>query len=189
MRQEDIDDRASPSLLEEVEDKQEQLDALLEKLSKIAPETDNELVMRIGEEICDIYRNPLSDGIPFRHQYHFFLETLQSIRYPDYIDALMANLKTIIDSIERKEENEMVISKLLKLYDHISIDVVRMSMMSDTHRAFSKIMRTEDHIDHLEKKSDDTRKKVESLQMETVAILGVFAAIVIGFAGGLDVIG
>lgn len=186
MKPEDAGDLRYPTLLEEVESKQEQLDVLLVELSEIGPGMDDARVREIGEKMFDIYKTDLRNGLPFRHQYHYFLGTLQSIQYPDYIDALMANPKVVI---HQKEDDITTLPMLLKLYDHISIDVVRMATVEETHSASIKVIRTAKSVDKLESTINSTQKKVDSLQMETVAILGVFAAIVIGFAGGLDVIG
>lgn len=191
MRPEDSDGSGCSSLLDEVEEKQEQLDSLLKKLSYIAPESDYERVKQIGGEMCDIYGSTLSNGLQFRHQYHYFLEMLQSIRSPDLIDALMANLKVIIDDTNKKngDKEKNALPKLIKLYDHISIDVVRMTTMENSRRTSFTMRMTKKDMDELHDKVYETQDKVESLQLETVAILGVFAAIVVAFAGGLDVIG
>lgn len=193
MNPKDADFAESPSLLKEIESKQEQLDELLVKLAKIAPGTDEESITAIGNEMCRIYCDSLSNGLPFRHQYHFFLDTLRSFQESDYVDTLMDNLKVII---EQHRGDKDALPKLLKLYDHIWIDVARMAVQDESHQSAMELEGTKRKIAEVRKEStalgnniQRLRKKVESIQIETVAVLGVFAAIVIGFTGGLDIVG
>ncbi len=84
----------------------------------------------------------------------------------------------------------------LKLYDHISIDIARMSIESEAHNAVMNLNESSKEMEKLRIdvkglgiKAKEAHRKVESIQIEIVAILGVFSAIVIGFTGGLDIIG
>ena len=45
------------------------------------------------------------------------------------------------------------------------------------------------NLSDLGEKTNGVHQRVESIHIEVVAILGVFSAIVIGFTGGLDIIG
>ena len=185
---------------DEIERKQEELNKLLLQLSEIYGDNSHDEVCAIGQKICEIYRSKIAGKYQFRHQYHDFIEVLRSIKSPDSIDVLLENLKIII---EHNKDDEFIRPILLKLYDHISIDVVRKSIESETHNtvtnleiATEKINKiTEDstkltsELDDLKENTDDVHKRVESIHIEIVAILGVFSAIVIGFTGGLDIIG
>ncbi len=122
---------------------------------------------------------------------------MRSIQPQDLIDILLENLKIII---EDNRDNEFACQSLLKLYDHISIDIARMCIESEAHNAVTSLDIAIEKIDkvtkdskesaeELSKKTDEAHRKVESIHIEIVAILGVFAAIVIGFTGGLDIIG
>lgn len=176
----------------EIETKQEELDSYLTELSELYDETDRDRVLEIGKNICAIYRSQLSNGTPFRHQYNHFLKVLWPIEQ-DYVDVLISNLKIII---EDNKDDVQACSNLLKLYDHISIDIVRVAVVQQTDNAIRNLEDTSKKIGNISTRSnklkndiDNLSKKVESSHIEIVAVLGVFAAIVIGFTGGLDIIG
>lgn len=180
------------SFYTEIETKQEELDSYLIKLSDLYDETDRDKVLEIGKKICAIYKGQLSNGAHFRHQYNHFLRVLGSIQ-PDCVDVLTGNLKIII---EDNKNDHQVCYNLLKLYDHISIDIVRMNTIEQTKNVTKNFRDTSEKIDlisknsnELEDKIDNLSKKIDSSHIEIVAVLGVFAAIVIGFTGGLDIIG
>ncbi len=190
-------DEVSTTVYDEAMKKQEELDKLLLKLSEMNLGKDRDRVCAVGKEICDIYQSKIAGKYQFRHQYHCFIEVLRSIQSQDLIDVLLENLKIII---EDNRDNEFACISLLKLYDHISIDIARMSIESEAHNALTSIdiaikkidkvtKDSNDSAEELSKKADEAYRKVESIHIEIVAILGVFAAIVIGFTGGLDIIG
>lgn len=180
------------SFYTEIETKQKELDSYLIKLSDLYDETDRDKVLEIGKKICAIYESKLSNGVHFRHQYNHFLRVLWPIE-PDCVDVLTGNLKIII---EDNKGNQQVCYNLLKLYDHISIDIVRMNTIEQTENVTRNFKNTSEWINAISKKSNDLKneindlsKKMDSSHIEIVAVLGVFAAIVIGFTGGLDIIG
>lgn len=183
---------ADYSFYTEIETKQNELDSYLIELSDLYDETDRDKVLEIGKKICAIYESKLSNGVYFRHQYNHFLRVLWSIE-PDCVDVLTGNLKIII---EDHKNDQQVCYNLLKLYDHISIDIVRMNTMARTENVIMNFRNTSERIDAISKKSNDLKNKIDNLSkkmdsshIEIVAVLGVFAAIVIGFTGGLDIIG
>lgn len=191
MRPDTPSGESSSSIFEKMEAKQKELDGLLIELSGTMPGSAK--VSEIGAEICSIYRSNVQDRFEFRHQYHLFLETLKGIQKSDMIDALMTNLRTIIDA---NVGDAAVCQKLLKLHDHISMDIVRIAMQDESHSTVLKLDDVEKKIGDIESQSNELEgritilhNKAESAQLELVAILGVFAAIVIGFTGGLDIIG
>ena len=185
---------------DEMEAKQRKLNELLLKLSEIYGDEYYDDICAIGVKICDIYKSKIVDKYPFRHQYHYFIEVLRYIQSPDRIDALLDNLKIVIQD---NKDDEFICPILLKLYDHISIDIARMSIESEAHNATKsldeatkKITKMADESKTLKKNMEgvtemtkDVHKRIESIHLEIVAILGVFSAIVIGCTGGLDIIG
>lgn len=188
------------SIYGEIEDKQRELNDLLLDLSKIYGDDSHDRVCAIGKKICEIYRSKVEGKYPFRHQYHYFIEVLRSIPSQDCVDALLENLKEII---EDNKDDEFVCPILLKLYDHISIDIARRSIESEAHNAVMSLDEATKSIGEITKNSEELKRnlsdlgketngvhqRVESIHIEIVAILGVFSAIVIGFTGGLDIIG
>lgn len=180
------------SVYDEMEAKQGELNELLLKLSKMYGDDRREEIREVGRDICEIYRSKVAGKYQFRHQYHHFIEVLQSLEPYDLADVLLANLRIIIED----NKDDELMPALLKLYDHISIDIARMSIKSNADNAVKSLESTREEIggisnnlDILTEKTDSIQTKLESTHIEIVAILGVFSAIVIGFTGGLDIIG
>lgn len=171
-------------VLRKVETLQKELDDYLLELADVDTD-DTGKISKIGNGICKIYRTDVLEGVPFRHQYRFFFDVLDRIE-PDKIDVLLTNLRFIIDETG---SDDAVRSKLMKLYDHISLDIKRKTYYERELRNEKEITGMKEKVDQLSSRADEAYAKVERIQLEIVAVLGVFAAIVIGFTGGLDVIG
>lgn len=118
------------------------LNNLLLRLSEIYGDGRYDEVCATGKKICDIYDSKVADKYPFRHQYHSFIEVLRSLKSQDLVDALLENLKIVI-------EDNKFFPNLLKLYDHISIDIARMSIESEAHNAVVKLGEAAEHSNKL----------------------------------------
>lgn len=95
---------------------------------------------------------------------------------------------------------ESTYSGVFKLSDHVDIEIRR---LRERDSMFHKLLGTGDNIVALHKEAEklgnelnsarmeiaETRRNSEKLQMQMVAILGIFAAIVMAFSGGLDILG
>lgn len=94
------------SVYDEMEAKQGELNELLLKLSKMYGDDRREEIREVGRDICEIYRSKVAGKYQFRHQYHHFIEVLQSLEPYDLADVLLANLRIII------EDNKEVLQEL-----------------------------------------------------------------------------
>jgi len=112
----------------------------------------------------------------------------------DRLEVLSANLVDLREYLGCNVEiyGEPVHSGVFKLSDHVDIEICR---IRDRDNIFHELSRTGDDLDSLSKQAAELKKdlseardKADRLQMHTVAILGIFAAIVMAFAGGLDIL-
>lgn len=132
-------------------------------------------------------------------------DTDQDDEAEDRLEVLSANLVDLREYIGCNVEvyGEPVHSGVFKLSDYVDIEICR---IRDRDNIFHELSRTGDNIVSLSKQAtelkkdlskqaaelkkelDEARDKADKLQMHTVAILGIFAAIVMAFAGGLDIL-
>lgn len=98
------------------------------------------------------------------------------------------------------EQYKWLYKKLSKLYDHISLEVTRLSdirgdndyihmSMTDLKERENKLGNAVDDIDQKTKKITKEivmfEKKMNGMQKEYITILGIFASIVLAFTGGI----
>jgi hypothetical protein len=139
-----------------------------------------------------------SDG--FRHLYSGIFTAIHDLNDGDpegYNVAVLANNMQILRGLARdeclkiKDENapehlehaEQLYGNILKLSDHISLEQWRHSEFEERNE---EIRMVKEHADQIVR---DAEERVSHLQTQLVVILGVFAAIVIAFSGGLTFIG
>lgn len=137
----------------------------------------------------------------FRHYYSDIFSSLGLIvddNGLDSLDILAQNIRTLKDVYAKKRnKDERLQSSINKLYDHVNLDVSRLTY---THRIYGKLRSeaarnrsaTEERLTELDKKSKDIEKQMESnrdiqrsMQSQYISILGIFAAIVLAFTGGM----
>lgn len=128
----------------------------------------------------------------FRHIYSDFYPILS--KYSDQIQELYlnANLSAIINEIPENEANERYASCIIKLYDHLNIDITRIEKQKASEDAnenldirFRKLENAETDLTSKIKKAEEN---LEKSKLDIVAILGIFSAIVIAFFGGFNYI-
>lgn len=141
------------------------------------------------EEVVDIYSN-----INFRHSYAEMSLVLESFK-PDERDALSANLMEISKNVEKvlsqkpvsDEVKTSIQAKIFKLCDHVDLECLRLTRMDrveyigktasdELSAADGKLKETEDRAKHLD-------KRVSKQQEQSIAILGIFAGLVVTFSG------
>lgn len=153
----------------------------------------------------------------FRHFYSDVFAVLTSIQLDPTlgdIAVLSENLRWVYENYkaERKDENGIIINvsgKIKKLYDHVNLDVARISYSDAADRKVSgeeaisslqaqmtiissNIEKTKeeqkDIANELKKQQSEYKVMADELknqQREYIAILGIFAAIVLAFTGGI----
>lgn len=168
-------------------DQQDQLKKALIELSKNGPDKEDEFINvnngKIGDKIIEIYKSKYDGDKPFRHQYSLFLSILNEVKDED-LDIMMKNLKDILNENEGLD----VYFKLLKLYDHLNIDIARKNIYKNLDEYKEQIADIEASIDEYTEDMNKLAEESSNYNIRMVTILGIFAAIVLSFSGGLTFI-
>lgn len=126
----------------------------------------------------------------FRHFYSDFFPLIIEInKNPDLgnVEDLINNLKYLSEHYQKIniDQNGNLIDaedEILKLYDHINLDVARLNHFTRT------LSKTESSLNELKTSSDEAKegiKKAINAERNYITILGIFASIVLAFTGGL----
>lgn len=139
---------------------------------------------------------------PFRHYYSEILSLLIRINQDKqlgHIEILGQNLSVIFNGYQPQNHDEDgnpidISESIKKLYDHVNLEIQRISYsdMNDnklTQEETIKAIRKEtvdigSKADVISGRVEELEGKLSQTQKEYVAILGIFAAIVLAFTGG-----
>jgi hypothetical protein len=162
----------------------------------------------------EIYYIPGSDEY-FRHFYSDILSTLTQIDSDDNegsLDVLAVNMQAIKDgyqAVNYDGDKLIDISKsIIKLFDHTNLEVARINYTKQLNNATkSDLASTKELLQKQREEFDNTKSETETIrntlreetekankkiednqkqmQNEYVTILGIFAAIVLAFTGGM----
>lgn len=111
------------------------------------------------------------------------------------MEDMCVNLDMLAEFIREKPEKypDECFMGVIKLADHINLDVQRSRQNDDTSRKIDRLRReigtVEKNVYNVEKKATAASEKVQHSQIEIVGILSIFAAIVVAFSGGLNYLG
>ncbi len=153
------------------------------------------------------------NGVYFRHYYSDIFQVLMQLQRDNTLgsmETLAANLSWLVENYQTLHTNGNDISICLKkLNDHVSLEMARFNYFeqqynntkenSDLKELYAKVEELKQvsdeyypQIDDLKQVSDeyypqidDLKQKLNSAQQEYVAILGVFAAVILAFVGGI----
>lgn len=159
----------------------------------------------IGEEDCEVYLNRFAqiyrDG--FHHQYSAFHPVLKQIMLSaaaDYevSEFLTANLNMISKYIADQEysdasadnrSHQSINAAIYKLCDHINLELTRLNEQRIQNNVlqglYDQIGDAQSELEHAKKDAEKARKKVNRAQTDILAILSVFAAVILAFMGGM----
>lgn len=182
-------------LRDESERRQEQLEKYLYELADKC--LDESQIKEKAEQLKGLY----TDG--FRHHYSKFFPLIDNIaknenNEENNLDYLSNNLQEISKFIEDDSFNgnktlKSLYLPLLKLTDHLNLEIARFISYTSSE---SKIKDLE--VQHqktiLELKTarselEEAKKRLSSIQTEIIAVLSIFAAIVLTFSGSMSLIG
>lgn len=113
-------------------------------------------------------------------------------------EYLTANLEIIRDELESDdlytdEAYEKVYNSFIKLCDHLNLQISEMSVFSRTedkvNDAKALIVEANKNFQSASVALKEANEKAKSLQTELIAVLSIFAAIVIAFSGGFTFLG
>lgn len=180
---------------EDIRRHQNELNALVRELSNAT----------IGEEDCEVYLNRFAqiyrDG--FHHQYSAFHPVLQQIMASSAADYevsefLTANLNMISKYIADREYSDVsadnrihqpINASIYKLCDHINLELTRINEQrnqeSRLQELYVKIGDAQTKLERAKTDAEKARKKVNRAQTDILAILSVFAAVILAFMGGM----
>lgn len=165
-----------------------------------------ELSMRVlnkeeNEHLGSIHRLQMIYQDSFKHSYSDFFPVLSKIFEEDNeynVEYLMTNLETIRIELEEdynsgKHEFKDIYEKFTKLCDHINLQISQttyfFSNASKINDANVKIQQANKDLLAAQNALDKANEQTKSLQTELIAVLSIFAAIVITFSGGLSFLG
>ena len=163
----------------EIDERLHKLEKFLYNLNKIQDE-ENINLLEEYKKLDDIYSNN------FRHDYSKIFQVLTDIDKKDTNNALfITQLSSKIEFLYNKSENyaffenkDYLKNALHKLYDHINLDVARITYMKDINQKTEDVrkeseknkIKTEDDISDLLIKTKDLKDKLDS-QIEKTRLL------------------
>ena len=132
-----------------------------------------------------------------RHSYSEIAEYMDELS-PDQRDSLEKNISELV--LISDENNLPIRDNLLKLHDHIKLEVIRIARVAKmdfvAKNAVEKVDNINHNLDELVSKAEkitsetkDVDEKVKNMHSETITILGIFAGLVIGFATSFQLLG
>ena len=138
----------------------------------------------------------------FRHFYSDIFTTLTNIKSDaekGNIEILSQNLEILVNDYKPTHNADDISNNLRKLYDHVNLDVARLSYIEKTDNAVlgedqinnlrADITALQDKVNKAEKAQEEASNKLSSVQSEIIAVLSIFAAIILAFSGGLTFVG
>ncbi len=142
-----------------------------------------------------------SEGLNFRHKYSTLTEYVRKQRDED-LDVLMTNLRIVM----KRCDDETLIEKLLKLEDHLSLEISRIAsyrqleesrntaieLKNGLDTVGSRISKADDNLNEIHENICKVTEDLENIKSESsknnirlVTVLGMFSAIVLTFTGGM----
>ena len=171
-----------------VENKRRLLEKVLEELS--SRKVDDSDLNRIAHVLESVY----VDG--YRQMYSELYPKLILIQNGPKgdLEVLLINLEAIralvredfLNNEGQGQFKDYLYGSVLKLCDHINLECQRIEQNRDLDERLKDSVKK---VQKLEAKTIKAMKKARNLQLEMVAILAIFAAIVVAFAGGLNLLG
>lgn len=120
----------------------------------------------------------------------------------DGLEVISSNLMSLRDYLKEHphEYGESTYYGVFKLSDHVDIEIRRLRDRQNLYYELSgtddnlvdlydKAKQLEGKLENAESSIEEAQRNSERLQMQMVAILGIFAAIVMAFSGGMDILG
>ncbi len=186
-------------IIDEIHKVQSELNQCLRELSELPPLDDHngdnrrKTIEGITEKMVDIYSRKIGD-VEFRHQYSDFLNFIIDELGPDNLDVMIQNLTDLINHyVEKGWPDAKILMKLLKLRDHLELDIQRSAIIqeekgiaNEIKEYRSKVNDYETKIEELNRKTEELNSSFKSYPVQTVTVLGIFSAIVLAFTGGLN---
>ena len=161
-------------------DTKQQEQKLLEVLEKLIEPLNNDKYKELSNDLIEIY----SKDKKYRHSYSAINNHLIKItqKNTQKLSQIAENIKEIYQAIPKEEKYYEASLHIFKLYDHINLVVVQLS----------SIFEIKENIDNINIQAQVAKEEmgkiweeVKKTQTNYVAILGIFAAIILAFVSGL----
>lgn len=174
--------------------RQEQLENCIYEMSEKLLENDEE-IRRILLNLKEIYNDE------FRHHYAGFFSIILDVSKEENefsLDFLSENIGVLREYIESDyikgiKEFEKIYGVMDKLCDHINLEIGRLNyyMINDNKikDMEKKTAEVTTSLNDATEELEEASKKASTMQTELIAVLSIFAAIVITFSGGLSFLG
>lgn len=150
-----------------------------------APTSD--FVKECWNKLCVIYKDP-----EFRHSYSIISSCMEGYN-PDQLDSLPVYLDRVIVFAETQGDNEevrRVTKSVRKLLDHIELECVRLNRMSQVKHYADEAKQAQTAAMMLNRSTQEAGKRlderVDGFHEQSITILGIFSAVVVGFMSGLS---
>ncbi|MDY6084629.1 MAG: hypothetical protein SPI25_05205 [Dialister sp.] len=189
--------------LSEENKKREEFREILRYLSKSQNALEHKSArVQIYRKLEGLYSTPAKEH-GFRHFYSDIFGVLAEIKnrtVPGDINILGQNLREIRKGYQSQNMGEDgklidISANITKLYDHVSLDVARMeysdkgdwevSGKKSVHEIKNKIKELEEATDNIQKENRKIQDSSRNMQKDYVAILGIFAAVLMVFFSGI----
>ena len=166
-------------------------------------------LLDVSEIFKEIYKSDTTVTM-FRHSYSNIMFKINDIGADKGdLGILSSNMERFKIAIIDNPDYEGLKSNLYKLYDHIMLEIGRFNIINTSYQntnairaqmlnikaeleeTGSKFNETSNKVEHNieknQKKSRAARKEIDKIKTEFVAILGIFAAMIVAFAGGISI--
>lgn len=151
---------------------------------------------KVYKQLCKVYKGT-SNTVDFRHYYSDIFSTLCLLKREGIqLEIVSQNLNEVYKYCKKKDDEEFC-DKIKKLVDHTNLEVARINYVDDFEKklningeSFSlRINEINEQINDVTTKLEDAKKKMNNSYSDFIAILGVFAGIVLVFFGGTSILG
>ncbi|MCZ6116924.1 hypothetical protein [Campylobacter ureolyticus] len=168
---------------EKIKDNQNLYEKLEEVLKSISIEN---LKVEDYEKARDNLKSIYENGF-FRHKYSRITSYLINISQenPKAIEIVINNLEQISNKEKENSENTAWQKSLDKLIDHINLEEIRLKNLFEIKQSIKEFRGFENKFKDFENKFKDFEVETKALKRDYIAILGIFASIILAFVAGL----
>ena len=171
------------------EEKQKEIEKVLLELAKVDSDVES-------DDIIKKFNLIYSDD--FRHEYNKLFAFIIKISKKEKtysLDTLLSKLESIKEKIsENDNSNNRIVKAFNKLYDHLSLEISRYKQYNSRFELNdSELKKNEKSINKISKKIYEFEKRfnydkdsIDEIKNQLITILGIFASIVLTFAGGIS---
>lgn len=165
------------------------LDDIAEKgcADEIDSEPTSDYAKGCWDRLCEIYKEP-----DFRHSYSIVSRCMEE-HDPAQLDSLRVNLDRVVSFAELQNDTaevQRVTKSARKLLDHVELECIRLNRMARVQREADRAESLHNEAITLNNATKEAEKaleeRVKGFHEQSITILGIFSAVVVGFMSGLS---